>query len=233
MTLPEAYRTVAIFLIMCYTFIAKFKHQVRETRMSSIAARTYLTPEEYIAVERKATLKSEYLSGEIVARSRANNAHNLITVNTAAHLYNQLVEGGCRVFTSDMRVGISTGVSYFYPDVTVVRDEPRFEDDAFDTLINPQVVIEVLSDSTAGYDRGEKFIRYRQLESLQEYILISQDQVQVDHYLRQGKQWVLSEFSALEDVLPLVSIGAELSLHQIYRFVDLETDDTLQATRSV
>ena len=198
--------------------------------MSSIAARTYLTPEEYIVAERKATLKSEYLSGEIVARSRANNAHNLITVNTAAHLYNQLVESGCRVFTSDMRVGIREGISYFYPDVTVVRDEPRFEDDAFDTLINPQVVIEVLSDSTAGYDRGEKFIRYRQLESLQEYILISQDQVQVDHYLRQGKQWVLSEFSALEDVLPLTSIEAELSLNQIYRFVDLETDDTLQAT---
>ena len=91
-------------------------------------------------------------------------------------------------------------------------------------------ITEVLSDSTAGYDRGEKFIGYRQLESLREYILISQDQVQVDHYLRQGKQWVLSEFSALEDVLPLVSIGAELSLHQIYRFVEFETDDSLQNT---
>ena len=200
--------------------------------MSSIAARTYLTPEEYIAAERKATLKSEYLSGEIVAMSGASLAHNLITVNTVTQLYNQLTEGGCRVFTGDMRVGIGAGVSYFYPDVTVVCDEPRFEDDAFDTLINPQVVIEVLSDSTANYDRGEKFIRYRQLESLQEYILISQDQVHVEHY-RQGKQWILSEFSVLENVLPLVSIGAELSLNQIYRFVELETDDALQTTRSV
>ncbi|MDE0323751.1 MAG: Uma2 family endonuclease [Candidatus Poribacteria bacterium] len=201
--------------------------------MSSIAARTYLTPEEYIVAERKATLKSEYLSGEIVAMSGASNAHNLITVNTATHLYNQLVEGNCRVLMSNMRVGIGAGVSYFYPDVTVVRDEPRFEDDAFDTLINPQVIIEVLSDSTAGYDRGEKFIRYWQLESLQEYILISQDQVQVDHYLRQDKQWVLTEFSTLEDVLRLVSIGAELPLHQVYRFIELETDDVLQTTHTV
>ena len=192
--------------------------------MSSIAARTYLTPEEYIVAERKATLKSEYLSGEIVAMSGASVAHNLITMNTANQLYNQLVEGGFRVFTGDMRVGIGAGVSYFYPDVTVVCDELRFEDDVFDTLINPQVVIEVLSDSTANYDRGEKFRRYRQLESLQEYILISQDQIYVEHYLRQGKQWILSEFSALENVFPLVSIGAELSLNQIYRFVEFETD---------
>ncbi len=200
--------------------------------MSSVAAQTYLTPEEYITTERKATLKSEYLSGEIVAMSGASNAHNLITMNTANGLYNQLAEQGCRVYASDMRVGISEGVSYFYPDVAVVCDAPRFEDDAFDTLINPQVIIEVLSASTAGYDRGEKFIRYRQLESLQEYILIAQDQVHVEHYFRQGKQWILSEFSALENVLPLVSIGAELSLRQIYRFVELETDVAVQTTRS-
>ena len=100
-------------------------------------------------------------------------------------------------------------------------------------ITNPIVVIEVLSPSTEAYDRGEKSTRYRQLESLQEYILISQDQVHVEHYLRQGKQWVLSEFSKLENVLPLVSIGAELSLNQIYRFIDLETDDPLQTTRSV
>ena len=201
--------------------------------MSSIAAQTYLSPDEYIAAERKATLKSEYLNGEIVAMSGASNEHNLITMNTANGLYNQVTERGCRVYASDMRVGISAGASYFYPDIAVVCDEPRFEDDAFDTLINPIVVIEVLSPSTEAYDRGEKSVRYRQLESLQEYTLISQDKVRVEHYLRQGKQWILSEFSALEDVLPLISIRAELSLSQIYRFVELETDNTLQATRSV
>ena len=195
--------------------------------MSSIAAQTYLSPEEYIALERKATLKSEYLSGEIVAMSGASNQHNLITMNTSTALYNQLADRGCRVYASDMRVGIGAGTSYFYPDVAVVCDEPRFADDALDTLLNPIVVIEVLSPSTEVYDRGEKAVRYRQLESLQEYILISQDKVQVEHYLRQGKQWMLSEFGALEDVLPLTSIGAELSLNQIYRFIELETDDTI------
>jgi Uma2 family endonuclease len=201
--------------------------------MSSIAARTYLTPEEYIAAERKATLKSEYLSGEIVAMSGASDAHNLITMNVAAGLYNQLTERGCRVYASDMRVGIGEGVSYFYPDIAVTCDKPRFEDDAFDTLTNPQVIVEVLSTSTESYDRGEKFARYRQLESLQEYILISQDRVMVEHYLRQGNQWILSEFSALENVFPLTSIGAELTLNHIYRFVELEMDDTRQATRTV
>lgn len=198
--------------------------------MSSIAARTYLTPEEYIAAERKATLKSEYLSGEIVAMSGASNEHNLITMNTANGLYNQVTERGCRVYASDMRVGIGEGASYFYPDIAVTCDRPRFEDDVFDILTNPQVVVEVLSDSTANYDRGEKFRRYRQLESLQEYILILQDQVHVEHYLRQGTQWILSEFSELENVLPLVSIEAELSLRQIYRFVEFETDATVQTT---
>lgn len=196
--------------------------------MSSIAARTYLTPEEYIALERKATLKSEYISGEIIAMSGASLAHNLITVNIASHLYNQVADSGCRVFASDMRVGIEAGAAYFYPDVAVVCDTPRFEDDVFDTLINPHLVVEVLSTSTQNYDRGEKFERYQQLESLQEYILISQDQVQVEHYRRQGKQWVLSTLGTLEGVLPLVSINAALPLTQIYRFVEFETDTTVQ-----
>ena len=195
--------------------------------MSSIAAQTYLTPEEYITLERKATLKSEYLSGEIVAISGASIAHNYITVNTATELYNQLIEGSSRVFASDMRVGISSAVSYFYPDIVVVCDKPRFEDDVFDTLVNPQVIIEVLSTSTENYDRGGKFDRYQQLESLQEYILISQDQIRVEHYLRQGEAWVPSELGALEDVMLLPSIGAELSLHQIYRFVEFGTDGVL------
>ena len=201
--------------------------------MSSIAARTYLTPEEYITAERKATLKSEYLSGEIVALSGASDTHNLITVNTLNALYNQLADRGCRVYASDMRVGISAGVSYFYPDIAVTCDKPRFEDDVFDTLINPQVIIEVLSTSTENYDRGEKFDRYQQLESLQEYILISQDQIRIEHYLRQGEAWVPSDFSELEDVMPLPSIGAELSLLQVYRFVEFETDAPVKTARSV
>ena len=199
--------------------------------MSSIAAQTYLTPKEYIALERKATLKSEYLSGEIIAMSGASLAHNLITVNTATELYNQLVEGGCRVFTSDMRVGISRGDSYFYPDVTVVCDKPRFfEDNEFDILLNPIVVVEVLSHSTEKYDRGEKFSRYRQLESLQEYMLISQDKVLVEHNFRQDNRWMLEKLTSLEDILPLISVDAELPLQQIYRFIEIEIQDAPRIT---
>ena len=121
-----------------------------------------------------------------------------------------------------MRVGINAGDSYFYPDVTVVCEKPRFEDSEFDTLINPIVVVEVLSPSTERYDSGEKFKRYQQLKSLKEYILISQDHVRVEHYFRQGNMWQSNELTSLEDILPLLSVDVELSLQLIYRFVEIE-----------
>lgn len=189
--------------------------------MSSMAAKTYLTPEEYLAFERKAITKHEYLSGEIVAMSGASNAHNLITGDVFAELHGQLKGGKCLVYTGDMRVKTSSTPSYFYPDVTVVCDKPRFEDHTFDTLLNPIVVIEVLSPSTEAYDRGEKFADYQQLASLQEYILISQDKVRVEHYLRRETQWVLAEFRELDDVMPLNSIECEMRLRDIYSRVDL------------
>lgn len=191
--------------------------------MSSIAAQTLLTPEEYITAERKATLKSEYLSGEIVAMSGASNEHNLITMNTANGLYNQLVDQGCRVYVSDMRVGIDSGDSYLYPDVSVVCDRPRFEDDVLDTLLNPIIVIEVLSQSTEAYDRGEKAERYKKLESLKEYILISQDRLNVEHYTVEEGIWSVKELNDLNDTLRLTSVEAELPLQQLYRFIDFET----------
>ena len=190
--------------------------------MLSTASQNYLTPKEYIVVERKATLKSEYLSGEIVSRSTLNHIHNLIAMNTVNGLYNQLADRGCRVYGSDMRVGINAGDSYFYPDVSVVCQKPRFEDNEFDTLLNPIVVVEVLSPSTEKYDRGVKFTRYQQLKSLQDYILISQDQILVEHYFRQGDLWQSNELTMREDVLPLVSVDAELPLRLIYRFVEME-----------
>ena len=187
--------------------------------MSTIAAQTYLTPAEYINIERKAVTKNEYLNGQIVAMSGASNAHNIITMNTANQLYNQLVDRDCLVYASDMRVGVHSPVSYFYPDVTVVCGEPRFEDDVFDTLLNPTVVIEVLSPSTAAYDRREKFTRYQQIASLKEYILISQSQMYVEHHLRQESQWRATEFQKFEDVVPVTSIKCELLLGHIYRRV--------------
>ena len=189
--------------------------------MASTAAQTYLTPKEYLAFERKATTKHEYLNGQIVAMSGASFAHNFLTVNIATHLNIQLMNGECRVAASDMRVKVPQTDSYFYPDVVVVCGEPRAEDDTFDTLLNPVLIVEVLSSSTAGYDRGEKFEHYQQIVSLKDYILISQDEVHVEHYCRQESEWLQTEFQGLEDVLSLLSIGCELRLSDIYRRVEV------------
>lgn len=187
--------------------------------MASVVAQTRLTPDEYLAWERKAKLKSEYLYGHILAMSGASFTHNIITTNTTTALNNQLVESGCIVVASDMRVRTSPEVSYFYPDVLVVCDEPRFEDDTFDTLLNPIVLVEVLSPSTEAYDREEKFEHYKQLTSLREYLLVSQNQAHVEHYRRHGTQWILTEYRSLEDVLTLDSIKCQLFLREIYAHV--------------
>ena len=128
--------------------------------MTTRVTQTHLTPEKYIALERKALpdskiVRSEYLNGEIIAMSGSNRAHNLITVNISSELRNRLKDSRCVVFANDMRVSIPPTTSYFYPDVGVVCEEPRFEDDVFDTLLNPIVIVEVLSPSTEAYDRGE------------------------------------------------------------------------------
>ena len=187
--------------------------------MSTLTAQTYLTPEEYLAWERKQSFKNEYHNGQIIAMSGASRAHNRITVDITIQLGNQLMNSECEVFASEMRVRTSPEVSYFYPDVIVVCGEQRFEDDTFDTLLNPIVVIEVLSPSTAAFDRGEKFEHYKQLVSLQEYILISQDSVRVEHYCRQETQWHRNTLEHLEDVLSLPSIECEVPLRAIYRRV--------------
>ena len=184
--------------------------------VETTATRTLLTPEEYLAKERKALTKSEYRGGRIYALPGASRKHNLIAVHITGELYIQLRTRSCEVYTNDMRVKVSSAGLYTYPDVVVVCDEPRFEDTHFDTLLNPTVLIEVLSPSTAAYDRGEKFASYQKLDSLCEYVLISQDSVCVEHYLRREQDWDLTEFRSLDDVFQLISIDCELSLQAIY-----------------
>lgn len=187
--------------------------------MSSLAAQTMLTPEEYIASERKATLKSEYLNGEILAMSGASLAHTRITLDIATELNIQMRGRECEVITNDMRVKTGPKGAYFYPDVVVFCGEPQFEDNVFDTLLNPIIVVEVLSPTTEAYDKGEKFAHYQELMSLREYILVSQNRIRVEHHRLVKTQWVQTEFYKQEDVMPLVSIGCELRLQDIYRRV--------------
>ena len=192
--------------------------------MATRGAQTYLTPEEYITLERKAipdadTVRSEYVKGKIISMSGASRAHNLITFNIAAGLHAQLKGSGCEAYINEMRVSSPLTLSYFYPDVVVVCEEPRFEDDVFDTLLNPIVIVEVLSPTTEAFDRGEKFSHYRQLESLKEYILVSQDKVNVERYIRKPDEWGLTYFQELEQQVPLTSIQCELPLQEIYERV--------------
>jgi len=196
--------------------------------MSVTAVQPHLTPEEYLALERKAITKSEYLNGHIYAMAGASREHNLITVNISSVLNVELREQPCEVYANDMRLKISSTGLYTYPDVAVVCGEPHFEDTHLDTLLNPIVLFEVLSDSTEAYDRGEKFAHYRRLESLQEYILVAQERVRVEHYLRQGEQWLLTELSNLDEVLHLVSIDCDLSVREIYAKVKFSASEEQQ-----
>ena len=199
-----------------------------EEIMSSVAVQSHLTPEEYLALERKAMTKSEYLDGQMYAMSGASRVHNLICFNIGGEIRTQLKGRACEAYTNDMRVKVSAAGLYTYPDVLVVCDEPRFEDGNVDTLLNPTALFEILSPTTEAYDRGEKFGYYRQLDSLQEYTLVSQDCMRVEHYLRQREQWILTEHSCPDDVVHLDSINCDLPLREVYDKVKFPSNDARQ-----
>jgi Uma2 family endonuclease len=188
--------------------------------MSSLL-KTYFTPEEYLELERQAEYKSEYCNGEIFAMGGASPRHVLIVTNVASELRAQLKDRPCTVYAADLRVRVSSTGLYTYPDV-VVCDTPGFADDQKDTLINPTLIVEVLSKSTKNYDRGEKFEQYRTLASCKEYVLIAQDKHHVEHNVRQpDNTWLLSETNHVEDYIELVTIGCTLLLSEVYAKVNL------------
>ena len=174
------------------------------------------TPEQYLGLERLAGFKSEYVNGYILAMAGASKAHNQIAFNIAGELHNQLKNRPCLAYVNDLRVKVSATDLYTYPDVVALCGEPLFDDAQMDTLLNPSLIIEVLSPTTEAYDRGDKFAHYRRLPSLMEYVLIAQDQIRVEHYLRSEQKWVLSELNGLDETLCLVSIGCEITLRAIY-----------------
>lgn len=197
----------------------------------SVVPKPFLTPQEYLARERQAETKSEYRRGEVFAMSGASREHNLIAGNTLIAIGSQLRDRECEVYPGDMRVKVSPTGLYTYPDVTVVCGEAAFEDAEVDTLLNPKVLVEVLSPSTADYDRGGKFTHYRRLPSLREYVLISQDRPLVEHYVRQGPdEWLLTEQSSLQDTLVLPSIQCRLPLSDIYLKVQFPAADAARLT---
>jgi Uma2 family endonuclease len=187
----------------------------------STQPKTFLTEEQYLEIERKAEYKSEYFAGEMFAVAGAKEGHNLITLNLAADLHQQLRNRPCRVYSNDMRVKIPTAGLYTYPDVIAVCGEPQFRDEQRDTLLNPNLVVEVLSPSTEAYDRGRKFEHYRSIGSVSEYLLVSSDRIQVDLYARQADgRFLLTAASDLQETLELQSVGCRITLSALYEKVE-------------
>jgi Uma2 family endonuclease len=188
----------------------------------STQPKALLTPEEYIAIEREAEYKSEYYDGVMYAMAGARAAHDLIAWNLHGELHNAFRSRPCLGFTSDMRVR-TVARHYTYPDSSALCGEPEFLDERRDTLLNPSLIVEVLSRSTEAYDRGRKFELYQSISSLREYLLLASDRVHADLYTRQENGlWLRGSAGGLEDVVMLESVGCKLKLADLYDKVDFD-----------
>ena len=182
----------------------------------------FLTPQQYLASERAGDEKHEYCRGEAFAMVGASFEHVTLVSNLVISLGNQLKEGPCRVFSSDLGVKVSRTGLYTYPDVGIVCGQPQFDDEHNDTLLNPRVILQVLSPSTESNDRGKKFAHYRSVESLAEYLLVSKEQPRVERFVRQASNdWLLHEATELDQTIRLPSIECDLKLSDVYANVEL------------
>lgn len=194
--------------------------------MSSLPQPRY-TPEQYLEMDRKAEQRSEYVNGEILAMAGASREHNLVVTNLVRELSTRLRGQPCETYSNDMRVRVSP-VRYTYPDVAVGCDPLEFADNSVDILLNPVVIMEVLSPTTENDDRSWKFAHYRHLATLTGYVMLSQYQPLIEHYTRQAdNQWVLTELRGLGAILRLPSIGCELPLADIYERVEFVPDPAM------
>jgi Uma2 family endonuclease len=189
------------------------------SRMSSVPQKR-ISPEEYLEMERAAETKSEYDDGVIYAMAGASEWHNLIVMGLGSFLRYHLPPQ-CRAYPSDMKVRLFRPTRYYYPDVTIVCGQSQFDDKVRDVLLNPLVIFEVLSDSTERRDRGRKFNGYQTIDSLQQYVLIWQDEYVVEHFRRDDDQWLYTAIRGLDATLPLPPANCEIPLREIYYQVNL------------
>ena len=182
--------------------------------------KTFLTPEQYLEIERKAEFKSEYYNGEMFAMAGASLAHNRLVGAIVRRLGNQLEGGPCEVLPSDMRVLIQATGLYAYPDATVCCGEPQLLESGLDTLVNPALIVEVVSPSTEAYDRGKKFEHYQTIDSLTAYLLISPDRIRADLFTRQPNGWVLTSATGRDGIIDLPTIGCRLALKDLYERIE-------------
>lgn len=182
----------------------------------------YITAEKYLEQERTATQKHEFYQGEIFVMPGATIKHNRIQRNFIRRVANFLEDHACEVFGSDLRVHVPSNSLYTYPDAVIVCGRPQLLDEELDTLLNPIVIVEILSKSTQSYDRGDKFMLYRAIASLQEYTLINSEAVGVEHFFKHDNgTWTLQELKSLSDVLHLHSIDFSLPLSLLYEGVEM------------
>lgn len=187
---------------------------------------TYVTEEDYLALEQDSEIKHEYVAGEIFAMSGAGRRHNLIALNVSSDLHSQLANRPCEVYQSDMRVQVKATGAYRYPDIAVVCGEPEFFASQPESLLNPTLLIEILSESTASVDRGEKLAEYRRIPTLQEYLLISQDAPRIERYLKQdAHNWLYTELTGLDQQLALPSIDCVLHFSDVFHRIDFQSDE--------
>jgi len=186
-----------------------------------------LTPEQYLELERAAEFRHEYYNGRMYAMSGGTYPHARITGNLSGQLYTRLRNKQCGVLSTDMRIRVSADGLYTYPDIVVVCGQPKFGDGRSDTLVNPALIIEVLSPSTEGYDRGFKAEQYRQIETLTEYALVSQNAPHVEVFRRERAGWFLSDYSGTQTTCHFASVDCDIALVDIYEavvFAGAETD---------
>jgi Uma2 family endonuclease len=179
--------------------------------------KTRLSEEDYLSIERNSLTKNEFYKGEVFAMAGAGNNHNIITANIIGEIHRHLRGKGCTIYPSDMRLHIPENSLYTYPDAMVVCGQKQFRDEKKDTLLNPVLIVEVLSPSTEGYDRGEKFRLYRSIASLQEYLIIDSQRYAVEKYQRNEEgYWVLTDAQDINSSLYLASIDFSLHLQDVY-----------------
>lgn len=192
--------------------------------LAKLKTATVSTPEDYLIFEREADARHEFLDGKIFQLNGANLSQSRICVNLAAEIGKVLKGKGCEPLSPNMKVRTSTASLFSYPDLTIVCGEPQFHDKKKDVLTNPQVIFEVLSPSTADYDRTTKFQRYRLgNETLTDYVLVSQDKPFVEHFIKQADgNWIYKSYGAIGDVLNVETVECELSLREIYDRIEFE-----------
>ncbi len=190
----------------------------------TLAELPYISPEDYLRIERNNTERHEYINGVMCAMAGGTPRHSEVILNVGTALRIRLRGSGCKAYTSELRVLNTTTGAFLYPDITVICGEPVLSSIDKDTIVNPLVLVEVLSPSTEAYDRGAKFTHYKLLETFQVYVLVAQDQARIQTYTREGDEWRLAEFAGLDATLEIPAINVTAPLSEIYEGVLLDTE---------